>query len=338
MRFATFSSDSSPALLLTFIVFLIKNFRASAPASKTFAFLVTLLIFLIYFSFGLYQSPVTHVLKNGLFFALLPFCFMFRLDFVTLRFLNSLIMVLSFQLIGTVALHFLGLNVFHRDDWFSWMFGYYSGGGTVVSLRFYSYKVVLLMSLIFMRMLYFKYSYARNLVGLLFSVVISGSKALALALVLAVRILYRSAPRKQRWSYRISLLIVFCFFSLWFPFIDLFLAVFDPNDISNETRLSVLSVLFLDPYDLIVGNGFGFSLPQNLIRDLDRPYGYEISYVSYMHKMGLSLFVVFWLVSSHINLRGILALSPILIAALGNPTLSHLYNLMFLIMIMAVRR
>jgi hypothetical protein len=67
--------------------------------------------------------------------------------------------------------------------------------------------------------------------------------------------------------------------------------MFSADDVSNAVRYSQLNDLIDDIVPL--GKGLGAEVPGN-IRDDERPYGFELSYVNLIHKLGIvSLFTIF---------------------------------------------
>jgi len=335
---ATIFSDWSTLLLPLYLSFVFINGTFKIKKRELFPFISLILIAIIYSYFGFMKTEAIFVIKNSLLFWLLPTLFLIKNYQVSIRLINLLIRILYAQCLIVISLHILGVNVFNREGIFSFLLGYYSGGGTVVLFRFYSYKLVLLMSLIIIRFTYFEYTPERSFLSLLGSVVISGSKALALALVTSLATLISKAKGARKIVLLIIISGILTALMIFYPIIPLILAVFNPNDISNETRLNVFQTLMLDPLDLIIGNGFGHPLPPALIRDTTRPYGFEISYISYMHKIGLSLFYVAWALVRKLGLKGVFATTPVWLAALGNPTLSHLYNIFLFSMIIGFRK
>jgi len=335
---ATIFSDWSALLLPLYLSFVFINGTFKLKKRELFPFVSLILIAIIYSYLGFMKTETIFVIKNSLIFWLLPTIFLIKNYQVSLRVINLLIRILYTQCLIVIALHLLGVDVYNREGMFSFMLGYYSGGGTVVLFRFYSYKLVLLMSLIIIRFTYFKYSPERSFLNLLVSVLISGSKALSLSLVSSLVALIRKTNGMRKIILLTVVLFVMLGASVFYPIVPLILAAFDPSDVSNETRLSVYQTLLLDPVSLMIGNGFGHPLPSSLIRDPARPYGYEISYISYMHKIGLFLFYVAWVLARKLDLKGLLALMPVWLAALGNPTLSHLYNLFLFSIIIGSRK
>ena len=335
---ATIFSDWSLFLLLLYVSFIYVNGSFYLKKKDIFSCIVVIVIAFIYTAYGLSRTDPLFVIKNSLIFWLLPTLYFIRGYSLPKKTIDVMILVLFAQCFVVIVLHLIGFNVYNRVGAFSYFLGYYSGGGTVVSFRFYSYKLVLLMALIFIRFLYFKHSPERSYFGLISSVVISGSKALALSLVLALSLLVMKTKGARK---LILFVVVFCAMSVMsasFPIFSLIMAVFDVNDASNETRLTVYRILLGDPWSILIGNGFGYPLPSNLIRDAARPYGFEISYLSYLHKIGLSLVWISWIISKQLKVKGVVALIPIWIAALGNPTLSHLYNIFLIAIIIGLRK
>ncbi|MDC1414098.1 hypothetical protein N8335_04490, partial [Amylibacter sp.] len=300
--------------------------------------LIILTWYLIVFSYtliGLKSFPVDHVLRNSLFFYVIPLASLLNVaSFVNKRYINTLIAIIVVQVLIVVMLDFLGIEVFRREGWFEKLFGYYTSGGTVVNNRFFNYKFTILLSLIFIRLkLQSEKMYAIDLLLIACAIILSGSKGIVLAALYPFFRLISFTSLK--FNYKSLIVVVSAIFILAnvFPLAHLIHAVFDQTDISNVTRLSVAVSLF-DEGSILWGHGFGASLPPELIRDGTRPYGFEISYISYFHKMGIFFIILCFLIIILLGVEAILLTLPIWISALGNPTLTHLMN--FLLVYLAV--
>ena len=302
---------------------------------KVVSLLLWYTILISYTLKGLYSYPLLHVVKNSLFFYLIPAAALLRTGgFFNARFINVLISLIVLQCLVVVFLHFLGVEVFRREDWFTKLLGFYTSGGTVVNSRFYSYNFTILMSLIFMRI-----ALQNNVVKLLdillliFAIVLSGSKGIVLAAFFLCMILVWKNLKKFNWMKIIITTFVVVVFTMYFPIYQLFMAVFDTSDISNVTRLQI-SYYLIESKLTIWGEGFGASLPDGFIRDSTRPYGFEISYISYYHKLGIFFILLSMIMITLFGIQSLLYTLPIWLSALGNPTLTHLMN--FIILYLAV--
>ena len=69
------------------------------------------------------------------------------------------------------------------------------------------------------------------------------------------------------------------------------LVIFAENDEGNIVRYLQLSDLFADMN--LVGQGLGAVVPGN-VRDVDRPYGFELSYINLIHKLGVISLLLFF--------------------------------------------
>ncbi|WP_340300690.1 hypothetical protein [Roseobacter sp. HKCCD5988] len=288
---------------------------------------------------GLNESPWQHVLKNSLFFYIIPLASLLRTGtFFSKRFVNLLILIIVGQCVVVVALHSMGYEVFQRDGWFVKFFGLYSSGGTVVGNRFYNYNFTLLMCLIFMKVALQHNSLKLvDVLIIIFSIVFSGSKGIVLSGFVLVCYIILADVKKINFLKIFTIISCVSVFANFFPLYDLFLATFDPSDISNVTRLTVTLSLIQNTLT-IWGEGFGASLPQELIRDVSRPYGFEISYVSYYHKLGIFFVLLMLLFQLLFGTRCIWYALPIWVTALGNPTLTHLMNFIFVYLAVCTSR
>lgn len=285
---------------------------------------------------GLQSYPVDHVLKNSLFFFILPLIALLKPGrYINKNFIELLIKIIVLQVSMVVVLDYLGVDVYNRSDWFQKVFGYYRSGGTVVETRFHSYNFTILLCLVFMRIKIQERLSFIDVLLISFCVYLSGSKGIVLAAFLPF--LGFIHKKDVKFSFRKSLSIVFILVVMFliFPLVGVIRATFDPEDISNATRLAVSAKLIIDPSN-IFGNGFGASLPSEYVRSGTSPYGFEISYVSYYHKLGVVFIALCVLMITIFGTQTLFLTAPVWISALGNPTLTHLANLLLLYLALSV--
>jgi hypothetical protein len=321
------TSDWLAASALSVLSLLSVGFRSKIPLEKLFIILIWYIIIVTFTLIGLESYPTSHVVKNSLFFYVIPIVSLLNVaSFVNKRFINSLITIIVAQLLVVVIFDNLGIEVFRQEGMFVKFFGYYSSGGTVVNYRYYSYNFVLLLTLTFIRIkLQSNKINFIDLILIVFSITLSGSKGIILAAVYPFIKMISFKSLRFNMKRLIITIAVICIFVNYFPALQLLNAVFDQDDISNITRLTVAAQL-IDGFNSIWGNGFGASLPPELIRDFTRPYGFEVSYVSYYHKMGIFFLILCFMIIILIGFESILLTLPIWISAAGNPTLTHLMN------------
>lgn len=85
----------------------------------------------------------------------------------------------------------------------------------------------------------------------------------------------------------VALLLVF----LLSGYINIITKMFDSDDVANVARFDQLDYLLTDLR--FFGNGLG-AIVEGSVRNLEKPYGFELTYLNLMHKFGfLSLFVIF---------------------------------------------
>jgi membrane-associated HD superfamily phosphohydrolase len=100
---------------------------------------------------------------------------------------------------------------------------------------------------------------------------------------------YNGKVNKKVFSF--ILVIVILLISLIFlGYFNIFAAISDKNDKANIARYEQLYLLIKDL--TIYGRGLGAIIP-GYSRNLDKPYGFELSYLSLIHKFGiLSILVI----------------------------------------------
>lgn len=327
-----FSAFSSSSIFLT-------GFLTRIHLKKIMSLLVWYAIVTCYTLIGFAAYPTDHVVKNSLFFFLIPLASILNAGkFFNPSLIDILIAIIVLQILLVVALHFGGLEVFHRKGWFTKALGFYTSGGTVVNMRFYSYNFTILMCLVFMRIRMQGHRIkVVDMLLIVFAIYLSGSKGIVLAAFYPFFRLITSKSIIINGKQLIAIISILTVTFLYFPLAKLIGAIFDPSDISNITRLAVTASLF-DGELTAWGNGFGASLPEYLIRDTTRPYGFEISYVSYFHKLGFFFIIIMGLMLYLYGLNVLLLTLPIWTSALGNPTLSHLMNFVLLYLAVCTER
>ena len=290
------------------------------------------------------NNPIDYVLRNSasnLFLLTIPIVLKLEKEEIVILARKALFIITLQYLIALLSLFIFKQDIYYSDNELIRAFiGYFSGGSSTGHFRLFSTKSTFA---IFSALFLFEWdkNFKKiSFISILFFLIISASKGLMLG-VLATFGLYLLASLKKASVSGIISFILFSASLIFFNFGKVITAIFDPNDISNLTRLLQIEVLLLEGFPFGVGWGGELS---NIIRDNESPYGFELAYFDLFHKLGLfSLFIIFFLLSSYLtglkkvlfsqnNKKSLLALYPLifLFPAIGNPTLLHPVNFILL--------
>jgi hypothetical protein len=340
-------SDSRLYLYCIFALILFFNLKfvlAEFRRSKFFILLIfcTSLYGII---LGLLRSNgFSYIFSNAastLFLLLLPIVKFYSNILLSVRFLKVVMFTLFVQFVIVLFMSFgLSIDVYNsKSETFTAFLGYFSGGGSIGGVRFYSIKAILGFSFsILLAINYINKSKYLAIIYISFSlffVLVMLSKGLVVgAFLIYIGLLWKSLK-----SFSGVFILLFFGFTLYYiqTQIDIFgvaKAAYDSEDVSNVTRFEQIDTLLSEGFPF--GKGYGASI-SSLVRDEDSPYGFEISFLSYWHKIGVFFFFyMFILVYLFLNnlyifltrngLNSLVVLSSLIyvIPALGNPTLFHI--------------
>ena len=321
-------------------------------------------IFLIFSSIYIYgisiallnNNELTYIINNSAGFFTLMFILSYNKYYnliFNIKFLKLVSITIFLQIIiSFLIVLFTDYEVYNSKNYIITSFlGDFKGGSSTGHFRLFSVKSVI--SIYFFLILYIYYlekkEYFFSFLFLLFSfilVILLASKGMITGYIFLLLISFVFTKKSLKLIFFISFL--FFIFLLLFIQLDLFLlitATFDKNDIANANRLQQINYLFKSGFPF--GKGFGALIESEDIRSESSPYGFELSYYSYFHKLGL--FFLFFIVYpsylfmknlymklfnkiSLINFSIVLFSFLYIMPSVGNPLLFHPYHT-FLIVI-----
>jgi hypothetical protein len=255
-------------------------------------------------------------------------------------------------IISFIIVLFTDFEVYNSKNYIITTFlGDFKGGSSTGHFRLFTVKSVI--SIYFSLIIYVYYlekkEYVISFLFLFFSfilVILLASKGMITGYFLLLLISFIFSKKSISLVLFISILIII--FLVFFIQLDLFLlitATFDKNDIANANRLQQINYLFKNGFPF--GKGFGALIESEDIRSDTSPYGFELSYFSYFHKLGLFLlffiiypfyiflkilYMKFFNKISNIDFSIILFSFLYIMPSVGNPLLFHPYHT-FLIVI-----
>lgn len=248
---------------------------------------------------------------------------------------NSCLNLIFFQYLIAIVLLIIGYDVYYSENTlFNMFIGYFSGGSSTGHFRMFSTKSTFAAFAAMFLLVSKNPNKILNLSLLLFFLFITASKGLLLGFLCTFGF-YLVKMLKRLSISGITISIIIFTAVILYEVNSIIAAIFDPQDVSNVTRL--LQVEYLITAGMPFGVGWGGEL-SNIIRDADSPYGFELAYLDLFHKLGiLSLVILAYLVKLYITsvlkvlksnneLEKItLSLLPLifLFPAIGNPTLLH---------------
>jgi hypothetical protein len=226
-------------------------------------------------------------------------------------------LVVCFLNIGLAISYVLFSVDVWNDPLINLLFGSYIGGSSTGQIRMYSVAQIVgfpLFSVAFTRLVIAKnklstsYSTPKmnsTMAAFLYfvlsgavTVIMPASKGFMLAALVILSVIIASWPYRKRWRISIKkILLGIVFAAIFFGvliasgYINIALVIFAQNDEGNITRFLQLSHLLADIN--LVGQGLGAVVPGN-VRDVDRPYGFELSYINLIHKLGIVSMLLFF--------------------------------------------
>lgn len=169
---------------------------------------------------------------------------------------------------------------------------------------------------------------------------LSASKGFMLGVIVLLITIPLLCSQKSLKQYRINkklfslglLLIIFTTCLFISDYFNIILSMFDSEDIANADRYEQLSYIIKDLN--LLGNGLGATVPGS-IRNIEKPYGFELTYLNIFHKFGIFAFIIlynyYYIIRKSIKLfrnngtmgYGVIAISCMgyLIPSIGNPLL-----------------
>jgi hypothetical protein len=359
LLFSFFCLGDNPLLIYStpLILFLIALSERKHNKVIVNFFLFFFIIFIYGISIALINNnEPTYIINNSAGFFTLLFILSYNkyynLIFNT-KFLKLISLTIFFQIIISFLIVLLtDFEVYNSENYIITTFlGDFKGGSSTGHFRLFSVKSVI--SIYFSLILYVYYlekkEYFNSFLFLFFSfilVILLASKGMITGYFFLL--LFSFVFTKKSINLVIFLTILMLTFLVFFIQLDLFLlitATFDKNDIANANRLQQINYLFKSGFPF--GKGFGALIASEDIRSDTSPYGFELSYYSYFHKLGLFLlFFIFYPLYiflkilymrffnkiSNIDFSIILFSFLYIMPSVGNPLLFHPYHT-FLIVI-----
>ncbi|KYP10053.1 MAG: hypothetical protein A0129_15055 [Limnobacter sp. CACIAM 66H1] len=328
-------------LLAVVIIFFLISICKGIPVDKiSLAFLLSLLVCIYGVFVGFFNgNPTAHIFRNagGAFFLLTYFIFS--------SFSNEWLRVINFFIIRALIAYlffsiifYIAYNIGLRELFYNFIFilGDVHGSGDDSIYRtygfpFFSLGLLALPLIVGNRSDYFHVSI--GFLILIFIIVSSFSKGAVLMFFFSL-VIYLHVGKNSLLTK--IFVIVFAFILGYFAYstyLENVINVFGVESTGNLQRIEQLKSFF-DEVTLL-GNGFGAPF-KTFIRSFDAPYGSEISYFMFIHKVGIFSLIVFFLLffglfsiftvpkyrmsAELIQLAGI---SLYLFPSFGNPILFH---------------
>jgi len=241
---------------------------------------------------------------------------------------------------------FANFNTYNNDNFFVLtLLGDFKGGSSTGHFRLFTLKIIIsiyfLLILFVINLIKRKYIYSiLYLISSFILVIIMASKGLITGYIFLLFIFFIFIKKSLKLSFVIFIIFLFfLYLSIEFNLFLLLSATFDKDDISNSIRLQQTNFLLKD--GMPFGKGFGALIKSESFRSESSPYGYELSYYSYFHKLGLIIlfFIIYPIYIFIKNLKyiiykeiSIINFSLILFSfiyimpSIGNPVLFHPFH------------
>lgn len=204
-----------------------------------------------------------------------------------------------------------------NDPLINLLFGSYIGGSSTGQIRMYSVAQIVvfpLFSVALTRLVLAKkelsgsYSMpnmSSSMAAFLYivlsgvvTIIMPASKGFMLAALVTISVSFTFWSNRKTRGFNIKKFgSVIAFLAIFFGaltlsgYSNIALVIFAENDEGNIVRYLQLSDLFADMN--LVGQGLGAVVPGN-VRDVDRPYGFELSYINLIHKLGVISLLLFF--------------------------------------------
>ena len=269
-----------------------------------------------------------------------------------IKFLKIIALTIFFQIvISFLLVFFTNIEVYNSENYLlKTLLGDFKGGSSTGHFRLFSVKSII--SIYFFLIIYVFYlekkEYFKSFLYLFFSfilVILLASKGMTTGylFLLLISLFYIKKSIKLIF-FIIILFIIFLIFFIQFDLFLLITATFDKDDIANANRLQQINYLFKSGFPF--GRGFGALIESESFRSESSPYGFELSYYSYFHKLGLFiLFFIFYplfLFIKNLYMRILKKISFLdfsivlfsflyIMPSIGNPLLFHPYHTFLII-------
>ena len=359
LLFSFFCLGDNPLLIYStpLILFLIALSERNHNKDVINFFLFFSIIYIYGFSIAIINNnEPTYIINNSAGFFTLLFILSYNKYYnliFNIKFLKLISITIFFQIIVSfLIVLFTDFEVYNSKNYIITTFlGDFKGGSSTGHFRLFSVKSII--SIYFSLIIYVYYlekkEFLNSFLFLFISftlVILLASKGMITGYIFLLIISFIFTKKSISLVFFISFLLLL--FLLLFIQFDLFLlitATFDKNDIANANRLQQINYLFKSGFPF--GKGFGALIESEDIRSDTSPYGFELSYYSYFHKVGLfllffiiyplyiflkNLYMKFCNKISNIDFSIILFSFLYIMPSVGNPLLFHPYHT-FLIVI-----
>ena len=313
------------------------------------------ILFFIFLTFGITTALINlnklnYIINNSAGFFTLLFILSYNKYFNLIfneKFLKIIAITIFLQILTALFLElFANFNTYNNDNFFVLtLLGDFKGGSSTGHFRLFSLKIIIAIYffiILFVVNLSKRYFFQSTLylICSFILVILMASKGLITGYLFLLFIFFISIKKTIKISLVFLIIfLLFLYLSIQFNLFLLISATFDKDDISNSIRLQQTNYLLKD--GLPFGKGFGALIKSESFRSESSPYGYELSYYSYFHKLGL-IILFFILYPAYIfikNLKFILFKEISLIdfsivlfsflyimPSIGNPVLFHPFH------------
>ena len=217
--------------------------------------------------------------------------------------------ILTENIIVAILLFAFDVNIYYgHNQYVNIFFGNFLGGSSTGQIRIYSPSQLVAFPIFTLSLAYLlkkklkineniiflkKYTLISLILSAFVLIFLSASKGYMLAAFMVfLSIGFLNSAKERFYFGKLVLLFLILILILNISgYINIATSIFSEVDIANMERYRQLHLLLEDIN--LFGNGLGATLPGS-VRDIERPYGFELSYVNIVHKFGLISFFLFY--------------------------------------------